>query len=368
MGKRGLVSLYGILCITVVLFVGTLVVDNEPLLGLDLQGGVSVVLQPTEPVDNEQLDQSIEIIRRRIDSLGVAEPEITRQGDTILVQIPGVDDTERALDLVGQTAELRFRPVLGLTTEGGDPAAATTTTGVPGTTVPGAPGTTVAAGDGTTLAPADTPAPLRLRAAFTATAIAESYRDQGKNVLLMMDSVTRFAMAQREIGLAIGESPATRGYTPSVFALLPRLLERAGAGERGTITALYTVLVEGDDMNEPVADAVRGILDGHVVLSRQLAHFNHFPAIDILESVSRLNRDLCTQQQLAVAAQAREVLALYRKNEDLVSIGAYQKGASAALDRAIALQDPLNRLLRQEISEITPRAESFSRLEAIIAR
>jgi flagellum-specific ATP synthase len=153
-----------------------------------------------------------------------------------------------------------------------------------------------------------------------------------------------------------------------VFALLPRLLERAGAGERGTITALYTVLVEGDDMNEPVADAVRGILDGHVVLSRQLAHFNHFPAIDILESVSRLNRDLCTQQQLAVAAQAREVLALYRKNEDLVSIGAYQKGASAALDRAIALQDPLNRLLRQEISEITPRAESFSRLEAIIAR
>jgi preprotein translocase subunit SecD len=156
MGKRGLVSLYGILCITVVLFVGTLVVDNEPLLGLDLQGGVSVVLQPTEPVDNEQLDQSIEIIRRRIDSLGVAEPEITRQGDTILVQIPGVDDTERALDLVGQTAELRFRPVLGLTTDGGDPAAATTTTGLPGTTVPGAPGTTVAAGDGTTLAPANT--------------------------------------------------------------------------------------------------------------------------------------------------------------------------------------------------------------------
>jgi len=218
------------------------------------------------------------------------------------------------------------------------------------------------------VATSDTPAPLRLRAAFTATAIAESYRDQGKNVLLMMDSVTRFAMAQREIGLAIGESPATRGYTPSVFALLPRLLERAGAGERGTITALYTVLVEGDDMNEPIADAVRGILDGHVVLSRQLAHFNHYPAIDILESVSRLGRDLCTPQQLALAAQAREVLALFRKNEDLVSIGAYQKGASAALDRAIALQDPLNRLLRQDTFEITPRAESFSRLETIVAR
>jgi flagellum-specific ATP synthase len=128
------------------------------------------------------------------------------------------------------------------------------------------------------------------------------------------------------------------------------------------------VLVEGDDMNEPVADAVRGILDGHVVLSRQLAHFNHFPAIDILESVSRLGRDLCTPQQIALAAQAREVLALYRKNEDLVSIGAYQKGASATLDRAIALQDPLNRLLRQEIAEITPRDDSFARLESIVAR
>lgn len=157
MGKRGLVSLYGIVIITVGLFVGTLVAGNEPLLGLDLQGGVSVVLQPTEQVDSEQLDQSIEIIRRRIDSLGVAEPEITRQGDTILVQIPGVDDTERALDLVGQTAELRFRPVLGVTTEGADPAAATATTGVPGTTVPESTATTGApAGDGTTLAPADT--------------------------------------------------------------------------------------------------------------------------------------------------------------------------------------------------------------------
>lgn len=216
------------------------------------------------------------------------------------------------------------------------------------------------------VATSDTPAPLRLRAAFTATALAEAYRDQGKNVLLMMDSVTRFAMAQREIGLAIGEPPATRGYTPSVFAMLPRLLERTGAGEIGVITALYTVLVEGDDMNEPVADAVRGILDGHVVLSRQLAHFNHFPAIDVLESVSRLARDVCTPDEVALAAAAREQLALYRKNEDLVSIGAYQNGSSAPLDRAIALHEPLRAFLRQNVEDLAVRAQSFEQLKKIM--
>ncbi|MBA4137684.1 MAG: EscN/YscN/HrcN family type III secretion system ATPase [Opitutus sp.] len=216
------------------------------------------------------------------------------------------------------------------------------------------------------VATSDTPAPLRLRAAFTATSIAEAYRDQGKNVMLLMDSVTRFAMAQREIGLAIGEPPATRGYTPSVFALLPRLLERSGAGESGAITALYTVLVEGDDMNEPVADAVRGILDGHLVLSRQLAHFNHYPAVDVLESVSRLTRDVCSAEQVELAAKAREHLALYRKNEDLISIGAYNKGANAALDHAIALHDPLRKFLRQDVHEHTPRAESFNLLKKIL--
>jgi flagellum-specific ATP synthase len=217
------------------------------------------------------------------------------------------------------------------------------------------------------VATSDTPAPLRLRAAFTATAIAEAWRDAGKNVLFMMDSVTRFAMAQREIGLAIGEPPATRGYTPSVFAMLPRLLERAGAGEEGAITALYTVLVEGDDMNEPVADAVRGILDGHIVLSRTLAHFNHYPAIDVLESVSRLTRDVCTADEVAAIGKAREQLALYRKNEDLISIGAYQKGANAALDRAITLHEPLKNFLRQAVHEHTPRAQSFVNLKQIVA-
>ncbi|MBI3887287.1 MAG: FliI/YscN family ATPase [Opitutae bacterium] len=213
------------------------------------------------------------------------------------------------------------------------------------------------------VATSDTPAPLRLRAAFTATSIAEAYRDAGKNVLLLFDSVTRFAMAQREIGLAVGEPPATRGYTPSVFTLLPRLLERAGAGERGAITALYTVLVDGDDMNEPIADAVRGILDGHLVLSRALAHFNHYPAIDILESVSRLTRDVCTPEEVTLAGRAREALALYRKNEDLITIGAYQQGTNPALDEAIARHEPLRNFLRQSVDERVPRAQTYHHLQ-----
>ena len=213
----------------------------------------------------------------------------------------------------------------------------------------------------------DTPAPLRLRAAFTATAIAEGYRAAGRNVLLLFDSVTRFAMAQREIGLAVGEPPATRGYPPSVFTLLPRLLERAGAAETGSITALYTVLVEGDDMNEPVADAVRGILDGHVVLNRALAHAGHYPAIDVLESLSRLTNDVCTPAEVGAATRGREVLALHRRNEDLITIGAYQKGAQPALDDAIRRHEPLLRFLRQPVGECTPRSETFTRLAAIFA-
>lgn len=216
------------------------------------------------------------------------------------------------------------------------------------------------------VATSDTPAPQRLRAAFTATAIAERYRDAGKNVLLMMDSVTRFAMAQREIGLAVGEPPATRGYTPSVFALLPRLLERSGAGESGSITAIYTVLVEGDDMNEPITDAVRGILDGHIVLSRALANSNHYPAIDVLESVSRLSRDICLPSEVELAGRAREQLAVLRKNEDLITIGAYQKGSTPAIDQAIALQEPLRRFLRQGILDSSTRTEAFVQLKRIL--
>ena len=215
-------------------------------------------------------------------------------------------------------------------------------------------------------ATSDQPAPLRLRAALLATAIAEEFRDAGREVLFMMDSVTRFAMAQREIGLAVGEPPSSRGYTPSVFAILPQLLERTGAAEHGTITAFYTVLVEGDDMNEPVTDAVRGILDGHLVLSRALATANRFPAIDVLESLSRLVRDLSTAEELAVASEARDLLALYRKNEDLITLGSYTAGTNQRLDRAIALNDPLTLLLRQQMDEAAPRAASLQRLSALL--
>ena len=201
------------------------------------------------------------------------------------------------------------------------------------------------------VATSNQPALARLRGAFLAMAIAEHFRDAGRNVLMMMDSVTRFAMAQREIGLAVGEPPATRGYTPSVFSLLPQLLERAGTGERGAITGLFTVLVEADDMNDPIADAVRSILDGHLVLTRELASQNHYPAIDVLESVSRLVRDLTTPEQQELAGAGREMLAVHRKNQDLINIGAYPAGSSAVIDRAIQLHEPLRRFLRQGVRE-----------------
>lgn len=217
------------------------------------------------------------------------------------------------------------------------------------------------------VATSNQPALARLRGAFLAMAIAEHFRDAGRNVLMMMDSVTRFAMAQREIGLAVGEPPATRGYTPSVFSLLPQLLERAGTGERGAITGLFTVLVEADDMNDPIADAVRSILDGHLVLTRELATQNHYPAIDVLESVSRLVRDLTTPEQQRLAAGARELMAIYRKNQDLINIGAYPAGSNAAIDRAIQLHEPLREFLRQGVSEGFPSRESWSLLEKKMA-
>ncbi|MBI5386386.1 MAG: FliI/YscN family ATPase [Verrucomicrobia bacterium] len=212
------------------------------------------------------------------------------------------------------------------------------------------------------VATSNEPALARVKGAFLATAIAEYFRDLGQNVLLMMDSLTRFAMAQREIGLAVGEPPTTRGYTPSVFSLLPQLLERAGAGERGTITGYFTVLVEGDDMNDPIADSARSILDGHIVLTRELATRNHYPAIDVLESVSRLNRDLLTPARLTLTAEAREHLAIYRKNQDLINIGAYPAGSNAAIDTAIHLHEPLNRFLRQAVTEGFPTDQSWSLL------
>jgi flagellum-specific ATP synthase len=217
------------------------------------------------------------------------------------------------------------------------------------------------------VATSNEPALARLKGAFVAMAIAEHFRDEGQNVLMMMDSVTRFAMAQREIGLAVGEPPATRGYTPSVFSLLPQLLERAGTGERGSITGFFTVLVEADDMNDPIADASRSTLDGHIVLTRELATQNHYPAIDVLESVSRLVRDLATPEQLELAGRAREAMAIFRKNQDLINIGAYPAGSNAAIDQAIRLHEPLNRFLRQSIDEGVSAGESWKRLAQTFA-
>lgn len=195
----------------------------------------------------------------------------------------------------------------------------------------------------------DQPPLLRLKGALTATAIAEYFRDRGAHVLLLMDSVTRVALAQRDVGLAIGEPPATRGYTPSVFAFLPKLLERAGAGERGSITGIYTVLVEGDDMNEPVADTVRSILDGHIVLSRNLAAKNHYPAVDILRSVSRVMPNIVSEEHLEAANRVREALAIYEEAEDLITIGAYKSGSNPRVDWAISCIDEINNFLRQPV-------------------
>ena len=211
-------------------------------------------------------------------------------------------------------------------------------------------------------ATADRPALVRIKAAQVATAIAEFFRDRGRHVLLVMDSVTRFAMAHREVGLAVGEPPATRGYPPSVFAALPRLLERAGTGPEGSITGFYTVLVDGDDFNEPIADAVRGTLDGHIVLSRQLAEEGLFPAVDVLASVSRLMPDLVDRRHLAAAHQVRRWLGAYREARDLVEIGAYQRGTNPDVDRALERMPAIRALLAQGRDEASTFAEAVSRL------
>ncbi len=201
------------------------------------------------------------------------------------------------------------------------------------------------------VATSDEPALLRVQAAQTATAIAEFFRDSGQNVLLIMDSITRFAMAQREIGLAAGEPPTTRGYPPSVFAMLPRLVERTGRSSLGSITAFYSVLVEGDDVTEPVSDAVRGLLDGHIILSRRLASQAHYPAIDVLESISRLFPDITPPPQQAAAMTIRQLLSAYRDHEDLISIGAYRAGANPTVDAAIAMREEIYRYLRQAVQD-----------------
>lgn len=218
------------------------------------------------------------------------------------------------------------------------------------------------------VATSDEPAILRLRAAWTATAIAEYFRDGGRDVLLLMDSLTRFAMAQREIGLAAGEPPTTRGYPPSVFALLPRLVERAGRTPRGSITAFYSVLVEADDPQEPISDAVRGLLDGHTWLSRRMAMRGHYPAVDILESISRLMPDLVGADQQSAARAVRELLAAYREHEDLISIGAYRRGSNPQVDAAMDLRTEIDRFLQQAMDEGASFAETRAHLIELAAK
>lgn len=213
------------------------------------------------------------------------------------------------------------------------------------------------------VATSDQPALIRLRAALAATAIAEYFRDQGKDVLFLMDSVTRFALAQREVGLAVGEPPTTRGYTPSVFAMLPKLLERTGTSAAGSITGFYTVLVEGDDLQEPVADAVRSILDGHIVLDRELAAKNHYPAIDVLQSVSRLMPDIAGPEHQRHAAKLRRLLAAFKQAEDLVNIGAYVSGSNPLVDEALTKYGAITEFLQQEHGDFSGFAESLARLQ-----
>ncbi|NMB08853.1 MAG: flagellar protein export ATPase FliI [Tissierellia bacterium] len=211
----------------------------------------------------------------------------------------------------------------------------------------------------------DQPALIRVKGALVTTAIAEYFRDEGMDVMLLMDSLTRFAMAQREIGLAIGEPPVTRGFTPSVFVVMPKLLERAGTSSKGTITGLYTVLVDGDDLNEPVTDTVRGIIDGHIILSRKLANLNHYPAIDVLSSVSRVMPNIVDKRHLDMANKIKDNMATYNESEDLINIGAYKMGSNKKIDKAIALKEDIDEMLRQEVFETYQFEETISIMEKI---
>ncbi len=215
------------------------------------------------------------------------------------------------------------------------------------------------------IATSDQPALVRVKSIFTATAVAEYFRDHGKNVLLMVDSLTRFALAQREVGLAIGEPPATRGFTPSVFALFPKILERAGNSDKGSITGIYTVLVEGDDINEPVSDTARGILDGHIVLTRELANANHYPAIDVLKSVSRVMPSIVEPSVVKSAAALRDLMSTYASVKDMVSIGAYKTGTDPKIDRAIKFREDIEDFLRQSVEDSPDFEKTIERIKKL---
>jgi flagellum-specific ATP synthase len=309
--------------------------DGPPLDGLEMvhPGGT-----PPHPLKRARVDQQLTLGVRAIDSLipcgrgqrlGIFAGSGVGKSSTLSMIVRGTEAPVSVLALIGERGrEVREFIENDLGPEG-------------------------MARSVVVCATSDQPALVRIQAAFTATRIAEWFRDQGTDVVLMMDSLTRFCMAQREIGLSVGEVPATRGYPPSVFAMLPRLLERAGAGETGSITGLYTVLVEGDDMNEPVGDAARSILDGHIVLSRALAHANHYPSIDVLESISRVQTAILSKEQQQVAREVRALLAAYREAKDLIEIGAYVPGTNPTVDRAVAHREMLDGFLQQGLHEST---------------
>lgn len=217
------------------------------------------------------------------------------------------------------------------------------------------------------VATSDQPPMQRMKCALVATTIAEYFKDKGNDVLLMMDSLTRFAMAQREIGLATGEPPVARGYTPSIYSALPKLLERTGNFENGSITGIYTVLVEGDDVNEPISDTVRGIIDGHIVLSRKIAMQNHYPAIDVLGSISRLMNDIAGQEQIDAAGRIRNLMSLYAANADLINIGAYKSGSNNMLDEAIEKMEAINEFLQQKVDDKVAFEQSVERMRAVVS-
>lgn len=322
--------------------------DGPPLTGVDWVG---VDGEPPHPLRRSRIDEQLSLGVRALDTLvpcgrgqriGIFAGSGVGKSSLLSMITKGTDADVRVICLVGE----RGREVREFLEDNLGPDGLARSVVV--------------------VATSDEPPMTRLKAAFVATRIAEHFRDAGRDVLLLLDSITRMAMAQREVGLSVGEPPATRGYPPSVFAMMPRLMERAGASDTGTITALYTVLVEGDDMNEPIGDTARSILDGHIVLDRRLAHAGHYPSIDVLASVSRVESMITTSGQREAARELRRLLAAYRDAKELIDIGAYAPGSDPLVDRARELRAATDGFLRQRPDEPVPAAAAWQQLAALV--
>jgi flagellum-specific ATP synthase len=322
--------------------------DGPPLTGVDW---VTVDGEPPHPLRRSRIDEQLSLGVRALDTLvpcgrgqriGIFAGSGVGKSSLLSMITKGTDADVRVICLVGE----RGREVREFIEDNLGPDGLARSVVV--------------------VATSDEPPMTRLKAAFVATRIAEHFRDSGRDVLLLLDSITRMAMAQREVGLSVGEPPATRGYPPSVFAMMPRLMERAGASDTGTITALYTVLVEGDDMNEPIGDTARSILDGHIVLDRRLAHAGHYPSIDVLASISRVESMITTPGQREAARELRRLLAAYRDAKELIDIGAYAPGSDPVVDRARELRAATDGFLRQRPDEPVPAAAAWQQLAALV--